>query len=86
LGPEDKLYYTRLLAGFIVGVLEGFLGVSGIIGLIIALWAYIFTYYVARWILRIESLRECFIGGASAYFPLWLILWVLVFNLTQAPP
>ena len=89
---EDKLYWGRFLGGILMGVLTEVLKLykqTSIIAIIIAALAYIVSAIVIRSLLspekRAELGRKLYLSGSGTYAAVWLLSWIMAFNLLEQP-
>lgn len=87
---EDKLYWGRFLGGVLMGLLTEVLKLyrpSVVAAILIAAFAYIVSAIILRAVLpeeaRAELGRKLYISGAGTYALIWLLTWILSFNLLE---
>jgi hypothetical protein len=85
----DKLFWLRALLGIISGLASGLFATSVDVswrGALIALLMYFISYYLARYILRIDvagKKTKLFTTGIGSFIALWLFLWIIFHTLSQ---
>jgi hypothetical protein len=93
LTPLDKLYWLRVAAGVLSGVLATLLGFVGANqpeayrGVILALAIYALTSYAARYHMFKNlgvSLRKIYTHGIGSFIMLFLFTWILLNTLITA--
>lgn len=90
---EDKLYWGRFAGGVLMGFLTEFLKLDrfGVVNaIVIAAFAYLISALIIRSLLRPETRealgRKLYFSGVGTYAALWLLTWILSFNLIERPP
>ncbi len=87
--PTSIIYYTRFVAGIVMGVISTLLysiDPDGWLELSLAITAYLLTYYVIRFGLRIDPNKlsrrnQILTLGIGTFFLTWILVWVLTFTL-----
>jgi len=89
LKPTSLIYYSRLTAGIIMGVVSTLLSAgydhSGYTQLSLAITAYLFTYYILRFGFKIDPTKlrtknQILTLGIGTFFLIWILVWVLTYT------
>lgn len=90
---RSKIYYIRILLGFIVGAICGLLKIGGNplgwIGIFIGAAAYILSYRLIALALALgsyppEQRRPMYTVGIGAYILTWIITWVIIYTYMES--
>ncbi len=83
----DQLFWTRAFLGVTTGLLSGIMGFfddGAYRGLLLAFVAYVISYFVAKYIIRLdlppEESRKVFTTGLSSFIALWLFAWIICYT------
>ena len=89
---EDKLYWGRFLGGILMGFLTEVLKLyrpTAVVAIIVAALAYIVSALILKAVIPVERRaelgRKLYISGAGTYAAVWLLSWILSFNLLEQP-
>ncbi len=88
LKPTSVIYYSRLTAGILMGIVSTALSgydPSGYLQLSLAITAYLFTYYVLRFGFKIDpaklrSKNQILTLGIGTFFLVWILVWILSYT------
>ncbi|MEM3885417.1 MAG: hypothetical protein QXF74_05175 [Nitrososphaerota archaeon] len=87
--PEDKLYWSKVFLGIFIGFLSAFLKLhepTSIIAIMVAIVVYVVYSILSPFvILRAQrsylKTRKPYITGLATYFLVWLVSWILFYNI-----
>ena len=89
---EDKIYWGRFLGGVVMGILTEVLKLyrpTALAAIFAAILVYVVSAIMIRKILsedvRRSLGRKLYLSGAGTYAAIWLLTWILVFNLLSHP-
>ncbi|MCP8310891.1 MAG: hypothetical protein L6N95_01440 [Candidatus Methylarchaceae archaeon HK01B] len=84
INPIDQLFWTRVSLGIATGFLSGlmgFLGNEAYKGLLLALIAYIISYFTAKYIIKLnlppKESHKILTTGIGSFIALWLFTWII---------
>jgi len=84
----DQLFWTRALLGMATGLLSGIMGSfdgTTYTGLLLAFIAYIISYLMAKYIMRLDlppqESRKIFTTGLGSFMALWLFTWIIYYTI-----
>jgi len=84
----DQLFWTRALLGTATGLLSGIMGffdAGAYRGLLLAFIAYIISYLMAKYVIRLnlppQESRKIFTTGLSSFIALWLFTWIIYYTI-----
>ncbi|MEN2974292.1 MAG: hypothetical protein ABDH32_01790 [Candidatus Caldarchaeales archaeon] len=87
---EDKIYWGRAVGGCLLGLLTSILRIdrlSTLIAIFTAITVYVISSVILRILIREESRkslgRKLYLTGSGTYGALWLITWIISYNLLQ---
>jgi hypothetical protein len=93
--PIVIIYWLRLGLGIVAAALSTLLALMSdalsyttfINGLTVALAVYLITYYIikAKFIAKVEKQSKLMTTGIGIYFFTWLVFWILMYSILQAP-
>lgn len=85
---EDRLYWFKFLLGILIGIASTMLKLhqpSALLAVFVAIAIYIIFSITSPLILRIPpvevGMRKRLITGLGTYFLVWLVSWILSYNL-----
>ncbi len=89
LKPTSVIYYSRLVAGILMGIVSTLLSgydPAGYLQLSLAVTAYLFTYYILRFGFKIDptklrSKNQILTLGIGTFFLIWILVWVLTYTI-----
>lgn len=81
----NKVYYSRIIAGVIMGVICGFTLV-GLIGFIIGIAVMFAMYPITIYVLKVKpedvgGKKKLLTTGLIQYFLLWIVIWSIIYTL-----
>ncbi len=89
---EDKIYWGRFLGGVVMGVLTEVFKLyrpTSIAAILIAALVYIVSAIILRSVVSEEARRtlgrRLYLSGSGTYAAIWLLTWILSFNLLSQP-
>ncbi|MCP8317413.1 MAG: hypothetical protein H3Z52_08795 [archaeon] len=81
----DQLFWTRALLGMATGLLSGVMGFFDVIGILLAFIAYVISYLMAKYIMRLDlppqESRKIFTTGLGSFMALWLFTWIIYYTI-----
>ncbi|MCP8323883.1 MAG: hypothetical protein L6N96_06890 [Candidatus Methylarchaceae archaeon HK02M2] len=82
--PIDQLFWTRAFLGMATGFLSGimgFLGNEAYKGLLLAIIAYIISYFMAKYVIKLnlskKESHKILTTGIGSFIALWLFTWIV---------
>lgn len=92
LGELDKVFWLRALFGLTTGLVSGVLGFVGstaYYSLLLLIIMYIFSYYLAKYVIAVEvphkERRKLITAGLGSFIILWLFSWIAYNTLFPVP-
>ncbi len=89
---EDKIYWGRAVGGCLLGLFTTILRIDrfgSVIAILLAVAVYIISALFLRVFINSESRsllgRKLYLTGSGTYGALWLLSWILSYNLLPAP-
>ncbi len=89
---EDKIYWGRFLGGVLMGILTEVFKLyrpTAIAAIFIAAMAYVLSAIILRRVVSEDTRRmlgrRLYLSGAGTYAAIWLLTWILSFNLLSQP-
>lgn len=82
----NKVYWIKVILGCVVGLISGFIGLVGWLGVGIGLGMMFATYPITVYVFKINpedvgGKRKLLTNGLLQYFLLWLAVWILIYTL-----
>lgn len=87
--PEDKLYWSKVFLGILIGFLSAFLKLhepTSMVAILVAVLVYV-VYSILSPLIFIRAdrsylkTRKPYITGLATYFLVWLVSWILFHNI-----
>lgn len=85
----DQLFWVRVVLGFIAGLISGimtFFNYMAYIGLLLALMMYIVSYFIAKYMIKLDlpkdSSYKIFTTGLGSFIILWLFTWIIYYTIS----
>jgi uncharacterized membrane protein len=90
LSNNDKIYYLRIAVGVFTAVLNTFLGLVELTGVILAIFMLVVSHFIAMFILDIDpedmgGQFKMFSIGIFSYLLIGLVSWVVLYNIFVVP-
>ncbi|MHA1408997.1 MAG: hypothetical protein ACTSQY_01525 [Candidatus Odinarchaeia archaeon] len=85
MDPINKVFWIKVGIGIAVGLILGFTGVVGWLGVGIGFGVMVATYPITVYLFKIDpedvgGKRKLFTNGLLQYFLLWLTFWILIYT------
>ncbi len=85
---EDKLYWSKVFLGIFVGFFSAFLRLhepTSMIAIMVAVFIYVVYSVLSPFVFRAQrdylKTKKPYITGLAAYFLIWLVSWILFYNI-----